>query len=76
MLIDSDVPENLYADPDGVPQSASAGATVPTDAVSTGANGWIAHADESAPTDHASTAATISIASDSPANLYAVPDGR
>ena len=48
ILIDNDVPENLYDDPDGVPLSASVGASVPTDTVSTGANVWIGdHVDES-----------------------------
>ena len=30
ILIDNDVPENLYDDPDGVPLSASVGASVPS----------------------------------------------
>ena len=68
ILSDNDAPENLYADPDGVPQSASVGATVPTDTVSTGANVWIGdHVDESVNTDHVSTAAKISICSSHPA---------
>ena len=34
-LSDNEDTENLYAVPDGVPQSASVGASVPTDTVST-----------------------------------------
>ena len=37
ILIDNNVPENLYDDPDGVPLSASIGASVPSATVNTGA---------------------------------------
>ena len=70
ILIDNDVPEDLYADPDGVPLSASVGASVPSATVSTGAKVWIGeHVKESVNTDHVSTAAKILIDSDIPANL-------
>ena len=73
-LSDNEDTENLYAVPDGVPQSASVGASVPTDTVSTGANVWIGdHVDESVNTDHAGTAAKISNDYDNPATLYADP---
>ena len=76
ILSDNEDTENSYADPDGVPQSASVGASVPTDTVSTGANVWIGdHVDESVNTDHVGTAAKISNDYDTPANLYDDPDG-
>ena len=62
ILIDNDVPENLYDDPDGVPLSASVGASVPSAPVSTGATVWLGdHDDASVHTDHVSTAAKILI---------------
>ena len=70
ILIDKDVPENLYDDPDGVPLSASVGASVPSATVSTGATVWLGnHVDASVHPDHVSTAAQILIDSDIPANL-------
>ena len=76
ILIDNDVPENLYADPDGVPLSASVGASVPSATVSTGATVRLGdHVDASVHSDHVSTAAKILIDSDIPAKLYDDPEG-
>ena len=74
-LIDKDVPENLYDDPDGVPLSGSVGASVPSATVSAGATVWLGdHVDASVHPDHVSTAAQILIDSDIPANLYDDPE--